>query len=139
MASRTVPEPRSTCAVAASLDIIGDRWTLLVLRDMLLRGHTRFADLAADESIATNVLTDRLQRLLDTETIARTRDPEDARRWIYVPRQPAIDLIPIVVALMDWGDKYTDGQAPEAVVQPGPGKEAFLNEATAAATARMLD
>ena len=54
---------RSACPIAASLDILGDRWTLVVLRDMLLGGRSRFSEFAVDESIATNVLSDRLHRL----------------------------------------------------------------------------
>ena len=62
---------RSGCPIAASLDILGDRWTLVVLRDMLLGGSTRFSEFAADESIATNILTDRLHRLVDSGLVEK--------------------------------------------------------------------
>src|SRR5680860_392458 len=71
MAKLSVPELRSSCPVAASLDVLGDRWTLVILRDLLIGGRSHFADFAADESIATNTLAERLQRLRDAGIIAR--------------------------------------------------------------------
>lgn len=100
-------ELRSGCPIAASLDILGDRWTLLVLRDMLLDGRSRFSELAANESIATNILSDRLGRLVRLGLIEKVADPEDGRRAIYLPLQPAIDLMPVLAELVAWGIRYT--------------------------------
>jgi len=106
---------RSDCPIAASLDIIGDRWTLLVLRDMLLRGKSYFSEFAEDESIATNVLTDRLNTLVDQEIIERAPDPDDGRKYIYRPLPPAIDLLPVIAELAAWGLKYAPLDAPAEV------------------------
>ena len=119
-------ELRSGCPIAASLDILGDRWTLVVLRDMLLGGRTRFSELAVDESIATNILTDRLHRLVDSGLVEKTADPDDGRRVIYRPLPPAIDLIPVLAELVAWGSRHT-------AVPENPVFAAFANPGTRAA------
>ena len=114
---------RSGCPIAASLDILGDRWTLVVLRDMLLGGRTRFSEFAADESIATNILTDRLHRLVDSGLVEKRADPDDGRRVIYRPLPPAIDLIPVLAELVAWGSRHT-------AVPENPAFAAFANAET---------
>lgn len=103
---------RSDCPIAATLDIIGDRWTLLVLRDMLLGGKSHFGEFAENESIATNVLTDRLATLVDQGIIERIPDPDDGRKYIYRPLTPAIELLPVIAELAAWGLKYSSVDAP---------------------------
>ena len=98
---------RSDCPIAASLDLIGDRWTLLVLRDMLLGGKAHFSEFAEDESIATNILTDRLATLVDQGIIERIPDPDDGRKYLYRPLAPAIELLPVIAELAAWGLKYS--------------------------------
>ncbi|MEM7272761.1 MAG: helix-turn-helix domain-containing protein [Actinomycetota bacterium] len=132
------PELRSTCPVAASLDILGDRWTLVVLRDVLIGHRSRFADFAVDEGIATNVLADRLQRLTDAGLLARDRDPEDGRRWVYRPRQPAIDLIPVLLELMVWGSEHTHGDAPSEILEGMAGDRRQLLDRLALQASRNL-
>lgn len=139
MSESSVHEPRSSCPVAASLDILGDRWTLVVLRDLLIGGVTHFADFAADESIATNTLAERLQRLRDTGLIERVRDPDDGRRWIYVPRRPAIELIPVLVDLMIWGIANTAVDVPAERAGTAEHRDALIAEITEQAAARMVD
>lgn len=101
---------RSPCPVACSLDLLGDRWTLLVVRDLLL-GRNRFRDfIASPEGIPTNVLTDRLERLLRAGVIEQYPAEDGTRRHAYrlTPRGQA--LRPVLVALRDWGlawDKST--------------------------------
>lgn len=95
---------RSGCPISFALDLFGDRWTLLVLRDVLLIGKRSFRDmLASEEGIATNILTDRLKRLEARGLIHRRRDPKDARRLIYVPTQFAVTLVPVLLELIVWG------------------------------------
>ena len=95
---------RSGCPISFALDLFGDRWTLLVLRDVLLTGKRSFRDmLASEEGIATNILTDRLKRLEARGLIRRKRDPNDARRLIYLPTQFAVSLVPVLLELIVWG------------------------------------
>jgi len=130
---------RSSCPVAASLDVLGDRWTLVVLRDLLLGGTTHFADFAADEAIATNTLAERLQRLRDAGIIARVRDPEDGRRWIYVPRRPAIELIPVLVDLMIWGIANTAVDVPPEQAGAAEHRDGLIHQFTEQASSRLVD
>jgi DNA-binding HxlR family transcriptional regulator len=78
--------PRSHCAISFTLDVVGDRWSLLVLRDLILRSQCHFEDLlATTEVIATNILATRLGRLEQHGLIVRRPDPDDARQVIYEP------------------------------------------------------
>jgi DNA-binding HxlR family transcriptional regulator len=124
--------------VAASLDLFGDRWTLLILRDVLLGGRSQFAELAVEEGIATNILSERLQRLMCAELLVRARDPEDGRRWIYAPTMAAVELIPTLIELVVWGSKHTGGSVPDeflAGIQAD--KAGFIAQITAGAAARI--
>lgn len=95
---------RSSCPISFALDLFGDRWTLLVLRDVLLVGKRSFRDmLASDEGIATNILTNRLKRLEACGLIERKRDHADARRRLYLPTQFAVSLVPVFLELIVWG------------------------------------
>jgi DNA-binding HxlR family transcriptional regulator len=98
---------RSTCPVACALDLLGDRWTLLVLRDLLLAGCSRFNEFAAREGIATNVLAERLDRLERAEVITKERDAKDGRRWVYAATERGADLIPVLLELGLWGAEHT--------------------------------
>ncbi len=139
MSRSSATELRSSCPVAASLDVLGDRWTLVVLRDLVLGGITHFADFAVDEAIATNTLADRLQRLRDAGIIARVPDPDDGRRWIYVPRRPAIELIPVLVDLMIWGIANTAVDVPPEKASAAQHRAALLAQFTAEASSRLVD
>jgi DNA-binding HxlR family transcriptional regulator len=95
---------RSGCPISFSLDLFGDPWTLLVLRDVLLHGKRRFADfLASGEGIATNILADRLARIEAAGLVWREPDAADGRRVRYVPTDRARSLIPVLVELARWG------------------------------------
>jgi DNA-binding HxlR family transcriptional regulator len=100
-------ELRSDCPIAASLDVLGDRWTLVVLRDILLSHRRSFSEIGSDEGIATNVLADRLDRLVAACVLERHRDPEDGRRKIYAPTERGIALIPVLADLIVWGNAHT--------------------------------
>ena len=95
---------RSHCPIAASLDLLGDRWTLLVLRDMVFRGHRHFHQFAqSPEGIATNTLAERLDRLERARVIRKERDPEDGRRKRYVLTEEGLAAIPLLIDLVVWG------------------------------------
>ena len=100
----TGPKRRSSCPISFTLDLFGDRWTLLVIRDLVMRGKRRFSEfLASGEGIATNVLSERLQRLLDAKVIESEQDPDDGRRVLYNLTPKGIDLIPALIELARWG------------------------------------
>ncbi len=129
-------QPRSTCPIANALDIVGDRWTLVVLRDLLLAHRRTFSELAAPEGIPTNTLTDRLTRLEDAEIIERRRDPDDGRRRSYVPTQKGIALIPVLVDLLVWGVEHGLGTAhAEVAVAARANRKKVIADATKAARA----
>jgi DNA-binding HxlR family transcriptional regulator len=95
---------RSTCPISFALEIFGDRWTLLVLRDLLLKSRSRYRDLlACEEGIATNVLADRLKRLEERGLIRKEQDKRDARQFVYRPTRLAVGVVPMLVEMIVWG------------------------------------
>lgn len=109
--SRTTYARRSDCPVASTLDLIGDRWTLLVLRD-LLGGKSRFDQfMSSPEGIASNVLAERLARLEGERLILRQRDPEDGRRVEYRLTDRGKSLLPVILAVRDWGMQHIPGSS----------------------------
>src|SRR5580693_6780007 len=108
---------RSLCPVACSLDIFGDRWTLLIVRDLFV-GRTRFKDFAASpEGIPTNILADRLERLLTHNVVEQIPAEDGTKRLAYRLTRKGKALGPTLKALRDWGlawDKST-----RALLQPG--------------------
>jgi len=107
----SIPAPRSSCPIGCALDVLGDRWTLLVLRDVLLAKKRSFSELAASEGIATNILSDRLARLENSGIVRRIPDPEDGRRRLVMPTARGMELIPILLDLHAWGSAHTEGTA----------------------------
>jgi DNA-binding HxlR family transcriptional regulator len=104
---RTAKSPgksrRSPCPVACSLDIVGDRWTLLVVRDLIL-GRSRFKEfLMSPEAIPTNILTDRLERLLEVGVIRHIPAQDGSRRLAYQLTKKGQALRPVLEAIRDWG------------------------------------
>src|SRR3954447_20336744 len=94
------------CSVARALEVLGERWTLLILRDAFL-GTRRFDDFQRNLGVARNVLQSRLQRLVDEGVLRRVRYQQRPERFEYRLTRKGVDLWPILVALMKWGDKYT--------------------------------
>lgn len=110
---------RSICPVANALDILGDRWTLLVIRDLMLRGKHEFREfLEGPEGVATNILSDRLKRLLCTGVINQTPHPTHKNKKMYYLTQKGKDLLPVVVELARWGGAYhASPDMPKALFQ----------------------
>ena len=97
------------CAVAFGVDIFGDRWTLLILRDMLIHGKTSFSEfLDAGEEIATNILTTRLKLLEDEGIILKKRDPRNGRKFIYRPTEKGLALTPVIFEIVRWSARFYD-------------------------------
>lgn len=111
MGAATEPQ-RSDCPISFALEMFGDRWTLIVLRDLMLRSRNRYRELLeSDEGIATNVLAERLKRLERRNLITKKRDPADARQFIYLPTELAVDLVPMLVEMIAWGIRTGDNKA----------------------------
>jgi DNA-binding HxlR family transcriptional regulator len=105
------------CSIARSLDIIGESWSLLILRD-IFQGLRRFDELQKSLGIATNVLTARLKRLTDEGLLEQRLYQEHPARYEYIPTEQGRDLGPILVNLVQWGNKYLAGSKgpPQAIV-----------------------
>jgi DNA-binding HxlR family transcriptional regulator len=97
------------CSIARSLELIGERWTLLIVRD-IFRGARRFDDLQKGLGIARNVLANRLDRLVEEGILERRRYQEHPPRHEYFLTEKGIDLWPVLVSLIKWGDKYEPQQ-----------------------------
>lgn len=98
---------RSSCPIAWALDFIGDKWTLVVLRDLILARKRHFQQfLDSNEGIASNILASRLRQLEAAGMVTRAADPDEARRVIYAPTGKALDLLPVMLELVRWGAKY---------------------------------
>lgn len=107
-------ERRSGCPLNASVEMLGDRWSLLIIRDMMLRGARTYKEfLSCDEGIATNILADRLRKLSAYGIITTKRDPSDGRKVVYLLTPKGIDLAPVLTEMVLWaaGHEETGNQA----------------------------
>jgi len=113
-------EHRSPCPIANALDLFGDRWTLLVLRDILLMDKHRHREfLASPEGIASNILAERLRRLEAAGLIDREPDPADRRQVIYTATEKGRTLVPLLRQIAEWGKS----QLPPAESASNPATE----------------
>jgi DNA-binding HxlR family transcriptional regulator len=105
---------RSGCPINLSVEVLGDKWSLVVLRDIMFGNRRTYGELHGTslEGIATNILADRLKRLQDEELITAASDPGHKQRTIYSLTEKAIALVPVMVALGSWGVRYLPA-APE--------------------------
>lgn len=102
---------RSGCPISCSLDLLGDKWSLLIVRDMVFGRKRYFKEFfASDEGIATNILTDRLKRLEDNGIVSKQPDLENRRQIVYTLTEKGTALIPVLVELLCWGAVY-DGMS----------------------------
>lgn len=99
------------CSIAGTLDVIGDRWTMLILRDSF-RGVRRFDQFQRDLGIARNLLADRLTKLVDHDVLEKRLYQAHPPRYEYRLTPRGVDLSPALVALMRWGDKWLAGGNP---------------------------
>jgi DNA-binding HxlR family transcriptional regulator len=98
---------RSDCPISLALETFGDRWSLLILRDLLLRGRKHYQELLnAEEGISTNLLADRLAHLAKLGIISKTTDRENKKQYIYAPTKKGLDLLPILLELYRWSLRY---------------------------------
>ena len=110
---------RSDCPIGYTLDIFGDKWTMLIIRDLLLYGKDSFSEfLCSDEKIATNILTDRLNMLLRDGFVTKHTAPTNKSKFLYRPTEKAIELIPVLMEITLWAEKYNPAGAPGDIVEP---------------------
>ena len=154
--------PALDCSVAKALEVIGERWSLLIVRSVM-HGNRRFGEMQESLGIARNVLSARLQRLVEEDILERRPYQESPKRYEYFLTEKGLDLWPALVALLNWGDRYSpdpDGppmlivhkecggavsdrgvcescgkvlHARDARPVPGPGLESTIGEASALA------
>ena len=101
-------DPRSGCPINLSLEVFGDKWSLIVIRDMMFGNRRHFRDLLTNsmEGIASNILADRLKRLVGQGIIAKADDPTHKQKSIYSLTEQGIELLPILAHMSAWGRKY---------------------------------
>jgi DNA-binding HxlR family transcriptional regulator len=117
-------QPRSYCPINLSLEIFGDTWTLLVLRDMMFSKKRHFRELLqSDERISSNILADRLARLVEHGLLTKADDPSHKQKAIYSLTEKAITLLPVVVQIGAWSSRWV----PDAKKLEAPARK-FLRE-----------
>src|SRR5215813_1232643 len=100
---KSMVKRRSGCPLNASVEILGDRWSLLIIRDMMLRGYRSYTQfLESGEGIATNILAGRLRQLEAHGIIRTARDASDGRKLIYLLTQKGLDLAPVMAEMVLW-------------------------------------
>jgi DNA-binding HxlR family transcriptional regulator len=100
---------RSGCPLNASVEMLGDRWSLLIIRDMMVRGYRTFKEfLSSDEHIATNILADRLRRLEAYGIISSEPDPSDGRKLFYHLTAKGMDLAPVLTEMVLWAAAHEE-------------------------------
>ena len=116
--------------MSISLEAFGDRWSLLIIRDLMVRGYRTFKEFKqSGEGIATNILAHRLKRLQAAGIITPEKDPADGRKMNYRLTEKGIDLAPVILELLVWGTRHEETGAPCAVIeQMAQNREAVLAE-----------
>jgi len=100
------------CSAARALEVVGERWSLLIMRDALFRGMTRFSDFQRSLGLASNVLAKRLDGFVENGLMEQRVHPERAEQQEYVPTDKGRDLKPVVLALTAWGDRWAAPNGP---------------------------
>jgi len=121
---------RSGCPVSIALERFGDRWSLLIIRDLMVRGFRTFKEFReAGEGIATNILADRLKKLEAAGIITGEMEQADGRRVNYRLSEKGIDLAPVMLELLVWGARHEETGAPSAfIVKMAKNRDAVLAE-----------
>jgi DNA-binding HxlR family transcriptional regulator len=121
------PARRSGCPLNASIEMLGDRWSLLIIRDMMLRGSRTFKEfLDSYERIATNILADRLRKLISYGVITTEPDPTDGRKRIYLLTEKGIALAPVMTEMVLWAADHEETGNQALVRLMREDKEKFL-------------
>jgi DNA-binding HxlR family transcriptional regulator len=114
---------RSDCPLNYGVEIFGDKWSLLIIRDLMFFGKRSYNEfLQSAEGIATNILGDRLTMLEKEKIIQKKKDPEHKQKIIYHLTQKGIDLLPVIIAIGLWSDQH-------AVIKLNPNRDIIIGEA----------
>ncbi|MCC2594281.1 helix-turn-helix transcriptional regulator [Tessaracoccus sp. OS52] len=107
-AGLSVPPGRSGCPINLASELLGNRWSLVILRDLVFGGPRHYRDLLAGslEGIASNILSARLEKLTAAGLLSKHTDPRHSQKVLYRLTEPAIQLVPVLVALGDWGNRW---------------------------------
>jgi DNA-binding HxlR family transcriptional regulator len=109
---------RSGCPVSISLEMLGDRWSMLIVRDLMVRGFRTYKEfLESGEGIATNILSNRLKKLQQMGVITTEVEETDRRRVNYRLTEKGIDLAPVLLELLVWGARHENSRAPRALIK----------------------
>src|SRR5262245_5397272 len=122
---KPAPRRRSGCPLNASVEMLGDRWSLLIIRDMMVRGYRSFKEfLSSDEHIATNILADRLRRLEGYGILTTEADAADGRKLRYLLTAKGLDLAPVLTEMVLWAAAHEDtgNQALVRLIRKDQGK-----------------
>jgi|ERR1035438_502294 DNA-binding HxlR family transcriptional regulator len=127
MPKRRQAERRSGCPLNASVEMLGDRWSLLIIRDMMLRGFRTYKEfMECYEGIATNILANRLRKLIVNRIITAEPDPSDGRKLTYSLTAKGIDLAPVLTEMVLWAAAHEDTGNQALVHQMQTDKAKFL-------------
>jgi DNA-binding HxlR family transcriptional regulator len=108
---------RSNCPISSALEVVGDSWSLLIVRDMLFGRAQTYKDfVASNEGIATNILANRLSKLQESGIVTSERNPQDGRSHIYRLTAKGFDLVPVLMELSTWGACHEEGQPPNGIL-----------------------
>lgn len=123
------PKRRSGCPLNASLEMLGDRWSLLIIRDMMLLGRRTFKEfLGSYERPASNILADRLRKLEAYGIIRAERDPSDGRKLIYLLTAKGMDLAPVLTEMVLWAGKHEETENQPLIRLMQKDKQKFLEQ-----------
>lgn len=124
---------RSECPISRSLDIWGDKWSLLIVRDLMFSKQCTYGDfLKSDEKIATNILASRLQMLEENDVITKQEHPQSKAKVLYKLTQKGIDLLPLMVEINLWAGKYftLPAERNAMLAEVKKDKDAFIKDKT---------
>ena len=120
---------RSDCPISFSLDYLGDKWALLILRDLMFTDKSTYGEfLTSQEKIATNILADRLKMLETNGFITSTVSAEKKNKFIYSLTEKGIDLVPVIAELMIWGSKYDSYDVKDIIKKLEQDKEGTIKQ-----------
>ncbi|NIJ55208.1 winged helix-turn-helix transcriptional regulator [Dyadobacter arcticus] len=109
-----ITERRSTCPINYSVEIFGDKWMLLLLRDIMFNGKNSFLEFrASDEKISSAVLTEKLNLLLNEGIVSKVTSPKNASKFLYLITDKGIELVPVMVEILYWGSRYNPHGGPK--------------------------